>query len=313
MTKKETEFSKYAQAFFEIIDGAKSRKALFVKDLLKIGLTDEDKDYLDDTFPSVTTSKGKKSIEKDKADQLRKYLRGDNDISDIVCQLETEFDEEFRERYCEELQDYDDARIMAFAQVLNIDVSEDDIDIVTEAIAEYYSSIVIGSAIKKSRKGKKDKDEPILDRSKVLLSYTLEESEKKALVKLCELIKTDLRRVKQQTDKICDKKHELNNLTTSEANERWKPHLESDIRSSEKRLNEAFTKLEKLCTDLVNLLKPKTDMDAAFPKLISFANNIGNDEYKITCHGKFEYKTFNLMVSNFNECIERTLRAIDRL
>ncbi len=64
---------------------------------------------------------------------------------------------------------------------------------------------------------------------------------------------------------------------------------------------------------MVNLLKPKTDMDAAFPKLISFANNIGNDEYKITCHGKFEYKTFNLMVSNFNECIERTLRAIDRL
>lgn len=313
MTKKETEFSKYAQAFFEIIDGAKSRKALFVKDLLKIGLTDEDKDYLDDTFPSVTTSKGKKSIEKDKADQLRKYLRGDNDISDIVSQLETEFDLEFQQRYSEELQDYEESRIIEFAKKLELDINEDDIDIVPEAIAEYYSSIVIGSAIKKSRKGKKDKDEPILDRSKVLLSYTLEESEKKALVKLCELIKTDLRRVKQQSDKICDKKHELNNLTTSEANERWKPHLESEIRSSEKRFNEAFTKLEKLCTDLVNLLKPKAEMDAEFTKLISFANNIGNDEYKITCPGKFKYKTFNLMVSNFNECIERTLRAIDRL
>ena len=133
------------------------------------------------------------------------------------------------------------------------------------------------------------------------------------MVKLCELIKTDLRRVKQQTDKICDKKHELNNLTTSEANERWKPHLESDIRSSEKRFNEAFTKLEKLCTDLVNLLKPKTDMDAAFPKLISFANNVGNDEYRITCSDKFKYNPFKLMISDFNACIERMLRFIDKL
>ena len=313
MAKNGTEFSKYAQAFFEIIDGAKSRKALFVKDLLKIGLTDEDKDYLDDTFPSVTTSKGKKSIEKDKADQLRKYLRGDNDISDIVSQLETEFDKEFRERYSEELQDYEESRIIEFAKKLELATNEDDINVVSEAIANYYSSIVIGSATKKSRKGKKDKDEPESDRHKILLSYTLEESEKKALVRLCELIKTDLRRVKQQTDKICDKKHELNKLTISEADERWKPHLESDIRSSEKRFNEAFTKLEKLCTDLVNLLKPKTDINAEFPKLISFANNIGNEEYKITCPGRFKCKPFKLMVSNFNDCIERTLRAIDNL
>ena len=313
MAKNGTEFSKYAQAFFEIIDGAKSRRALFVKDLLKIGLTDEDKDYLDDTFPSVTTSKGKKSIEKDKADQLRKYLRGDNDISDIVSQLETEFDKEFRERYSEELQDYEESRIIEFAKKLELATNEDDINVVSEAIANYYSSIVIGSATKKSRKGKKDKDEPESDRHKILLSYTLEESEKKALVRLCELIKTDLRRVKQQTDKICDKKHELNKLTISEADERWKPHLESDIRSSEKRFNEAFTKLEKLCTDLVNLLKPKTDINAEFPKLISFANNIGNEEYKITCPGRFKCKPFKLMVSNFNDCIERTLRAIDNL
>ncbi len=133
------------------------------------------------------------------------------------------------------------------------------------------------------------------------------------MVKLCELIKTDLRRVKQQTDKICDKKHELNNLTTSEANERWKPHLESDIRSSEKRFNEEFPKLEKLCSDLVILLKPKAEMDAEFTKLISFANNIGNDEYKITCPDEFKYNAFNLMISNFKESIKRTLRVIDKL
>lgn len=313
MTKKETEFSKYAQAFFEIIDGAKSGKALFVKDLLKIGLTDEDKDYLDDTFPSVTTSKGKKSIEKNKADQLRKYLRGDNDISDIVSQLETEFDEEFRERYCEELQDYDDSRIMAFAQVLNIDVSEDDIDIVSEAIAEYYTSIVIGSAIKKKTKSKTSKDSTKTGSNSIALSYTITETEKTALIKLCELIKPTLRKLKQQTDIICNKQHELNKLTTSEEDERWKPHLEFEIITSEKRFNKEFPKLEKLCTDLVKLLKPKTDMDTEFPKLILFADNIRNDEYKITCPNEFKYNPFKLMISNFNDCIERTLRVIDKL
>ena len=313
MAKNGTEFSKYAQAFFEIIDGAKSRKALFVKDLLKIGLTDEDKDYLDDTFPSVTTSKGKKSIEKDKADQLRKYLRGDNDISDIVSQLETEFDEEFRERYCEELQDYDDSRIMAFAQVLNIDVSEDDIDIVSEAIAEYYSSIVIGSAIKKSRKGKKDKDEPILDRSKVLLSYTLEESEKKALAKLCELTNKTLCDLKNQTDKINDKQHELKNLTDSAENQRWKSYLLCDINSLKERFDEGYPRLEQLCSDLVELLEPKQGLNKDFPILISLANNIGDAEYRITCPDKFKYNSFALMISKFNACIQRILRVIDKL
>lgn len=313
MTKKETEFSKYAQAFFEIIDGAKSRKALFVKDLLKIGLTDEDKDYLDDTFPSVTTSKGKKSIEKDKADQLRKYLRGDNDISDIVSQLETEFDEEFRERYCEELQDYDDSRIMAFAQVLNIDVSEDDIDIVSEAIAEYYSSIVIGSAIKKSRKGKKDKDEPESDRHKILLSYTLEESEKKVLAKLCELTNEALCNLKKQTDKISDKQHELKNLTDSAEDQSYKPYLVCVIDSLKEGFDEDYPKLEQLCADLVELMKTKKGIHNSLDTITSIASNIHSEEYKITCPDKFNYRMFSNMVTSFNDSYNHLLRDIDKL
>ena len=313
MAKNGTEFSKYATAFFEIIVGAKIGKAIFVKDLLKMGLADEDKDYIDDTFPTVINSKGGNSVEKDKADMLRKYLRGDNDISDIVSQLETEFDLEFQQRYSEELQDYDESRIMAFARVLNIDVNEDDIDIASEAIAEYYSSIVIESAIKKSRKGKKDKDEPESDRHKILLSYTLEESEKKALVKLCELTNEALCDLKDQTNKISDKQHELKNLTDSAENQRWKSYLLCDIDSLKERFDEGYPKLEKLCTKLIRLLEPKTGMDEEFLKLISFANNIGNDEYKITCPDEFKYNAFSLMISNFKDCIKRTLRVIDKL
>lgn len=313
MAKNGTEFSKYATAFFEIIVGAKIGKAIFVKDLLKMGLAAEDKDYIDDTFPKVINSKGEDSVEKNKADMLRKYLRGDNDISDIVSQLRTEFDLEFQQRYSQELQDYEESRIIEFAKKLELDINEDDIDIVSGAIAEYYSSLIKRAAAKKKTKSKTSIDTQKSEGNNIALSYTITETEKKALVRLCELIKPTLRKLKQQTDIICNKQHELKKLTTSEEYERWKPHLEFEIISSEKRFNEEFPKLEKLCNDLVILLKPKTDMDAEFPELISFANNIGNDEYKITCPGEFKYNPFNLMISNFNDCIERTLRVIDKL
>lgn len=313
MAKNGTEFSKYTQAFREVIDGNKTDIDILTKELLKMGLTVNDKNYINEEYPEYIDDNGERHIAGNKGDTLRKYFGGTNDLSRLIPKLETEFDSDFHERYCDELQDYEESRIIEFAKKLELATNEDDINIVSEAIADYYSSLIKRAATKKGTRIKSSKDTPKTDGNNIILSYTITETEKKALVKLCELIKTDLRRVKQQTDKICDKKHELNNLTTSEANERWKPHLESDIRSSEKRFNEAFTKLEKLCTDLVNLLNPKTDINAEFPKLISFANNIGNDEYKITCPGKFKHKTFNLMVSNFNECIERTLRAIDNL
>ncbi|MBP8594930.1 MAG: hypothetical protein KBI35_11030 [Ruminococcus sp.] len=313
MAKNGTEFSKYATAFFEIIVGAKIGKAIFVKDLLKMGLADEDKDYIDDIFPTVINSKGGNSVEKDKADMLRKYLRGDNDISDIVSQLETEFDLEFQQRYSEELQDYDESRIMAFARVLNIDVNEDDIDIASEAIAEYYSSIVIGSAIKKSRKGKKDKDEPESDRHKILLSYTLEESEKKALVKLCELTNEALYDLKDQTNKISDKQHELKNLTDSAENQRWKSYLLCDIDSLKERFDEGYPKLEKLCADLVKLLKNKKGIHKSLGTIITIASNIHSEEYKITCPDKFNYRIFLNMVTSFNDSYNHLLRDIDKL
>lgn len=184
MPKNNTEFSRYATAFFEIINRAKSRKAIFVKELLKMGLTDEDKDYIDDTFPTVINSKGQRSIEESKADLLRKYLRGDNDISDIVSHLETEFDLEFQQRYSEELLDYEESRIIEFAKKLELDINEDDIDIVSEAIADYYSSLIKRAATKKETKTKTSTLPPKTDGNNIILSYTITEIEKKALVKL---------------------------------------------------------------------------------------------------------------------------------
>lgn len=313
MAKNGTEFSKYAQAFHEDIDGKKTNNDILTWDLLKMGLTDNDKDFIDDEFQTYIDDEGVRHFEGNKGGTLRKYYVGENDLSRLIPKLETEFDEEFRERYCEELQDYDESRIMKFARDLNIAVNEDDIDIVSEEIAEYYTSIVIGSAIKKGGKGKKVKDEPESDRSKILLSYTLEEPEKKALVKLCELTNETLCDLKNQTDKISDKQHELKNLTDSAEDQHWKSFLVYDIDSLKKSFDDDFSVLEQHCTNLVKLLKPKTNMEPEFSKLLSLANNIGNDKYKITCPDKFMYNAFSTMVSRFINSIENTIRVLKEL
>ena len=313
MAKKDTEFSKYATAFFEVIYGSKSGKAIFVKELLKLGLSDEDKEYLDDTFPMVKNSKGKSFIEKNKADQLRKYLRGYNDISDIVSNLETEFDLEFQKRYCDDLQWYDEEKVIAFAHSLNIAVETDEFEEISEAIAEYYSAIIENVVTKKSRKCKKVQDEPELDRNKMALSYTLTKPEKKALVKLCELTNKSMRDLKNQADKIINKQKELRNLTDSNKFQRWKSCLVYDIDSLKKLFDEEYTELEKLCADIVILLENKKGIHKSLGTILSIASNVNNDEYKITCPNEFNYSKFSNMVKRFDDSYSLMLRNKGKL
>ena len=56
MARKETEFAKYATAFYKIIEGGKGGKAKFVKMLLNMGLSANGKTITDELFPTETTS-----------------------------------------------------------------------------------------------------------------------------------------------------------------------------------------------------------------------------------------------------------------
>ena len=194
MAKNGTEFSKYAQAFREVIDGNKTDIDILTKELLKTGLTVNDKNYINEEYPEYIDDNGERHIAGNKGDTLRKYFGGTNDLSRLIPKLETEFDSDFHERYCDELLDYDESRIMAFARVLNIDVNEDDIDIVSEAIANYYSSIVIGSATKKSRKPKiiEEKSNNTREAKDIIRKYTLSPEEKNDILIICEQIDKDL-------------------------------------------------------------------------------------------------------------------------
>ncbi|MDD7518053.1 hypothetical protein [Ruminococcus flavefaciens] len=211
MVKKETEFSKFAQAFREIIDGNKTDIDILTKELLKMGLTVNDKIYINKEYPEYTDEKGKRHIEGNKGGTLRKYYGGTNGLSRLIPDLETEFDEEFQERYCEELQDYDESRIMAFARGLNIDVNENDIDIVSEAVANYYSSIVIGSATKKSRKPKiiEEKSNNTRKSNDIIQKYTLSPEEKNAILVICEQIDKDLQSLDHYAKEYFHYKDEL--------------------------------------------------------------------------------------------------------
>ncbi|EWM52364.1 hypothetical protein [Ruminococcus flavefaciens] len=211
MANKDTEFSKYAQAFHEIIDGKKTDMDIFTKELLKMGLTYNDKAYIDEKYPTYIDEKGECHFEDNKGDGFRKYYHGKRGLSQFIPKLETEFDEEFQKRYCEELQDYVDSRIMEFAQFLKIDVNEKNIKIVSEAIAEYYSSNVIGSATKKSRKPKiiEEKSNNTREAKDIIRKYTLSPEEKNDILVICEQIDKDLQSLDHYAKEYFHYKDEL--------------------------------------------------------------------------------------------------------
>lgn len=147
----------------------------------------------------------------------------------------------------------------------------------------------------------------------IIDSYSLSESEKKMLIKLCESIKNVFRSIKHQTDIICNKQNELKNLTHSEDDEKWKPHLENEINSLKRRFDESYPEIEKLCADMVVLLESKKGIHKSLETIISIAQNISSNEYKITCPGKFNYHSLSVMMSRFNDSYDKIRRDIDKL
>ena len=298
MAKNGTEFSKYAQTFYRIIYENKGQKAVFVKELLKMGLTDEDKEY----------------IKEINSDVLRKYLLGINDISNIVGNLETKFDDiEFKERFCEELCELDEAKIIKFGHSLQLAENTCNIEEVSEAIAEYHVSIIKRAASKNRTFKKSSKDKVTIEKERIVQTYTISEAEKRSFVQLCKLIKEHLNDLERLTIKISNKQYKQKKLTASDIDKIRKLHLEYEIESVVKKFGETSSEIKVLCSDLVKLIVPKQRIDKEFLKLISFANNIDNDEYRVMDPDSFNYSNFWYMISRFKDSIDKSLRAMSKL
>ncbi len=194
-------FSDFAQIIYSIAGGEKYG---FTIELLKAGLDEEGIDII-------------KSLKDDKSgkSRIRKFLSGDNDITEIAPEIVNYFHDnlfiEYIEEIINELQ-YDEI-CEKFKEVSDnqIIIEED----VPERLAEIYHDILNEAAKGKSLKVKNDVS-PIAHNSTkipdntaascmdigIIQSYTITESEKKAIKNICNLVNSSLRMIKFKTKDI---------------------------------------------------------------------------------------------------------------
>lgn len=307
MARKETEFAKYATAFYKIIEGGKGGKAKFVKMLLNMGLSANGKTITDELFPTETTSKGNTIIKKGASDRLRKYLRGENDISDIADEIYAALDKEL---YCEELKEYEESRIIEFAKSLQLDTDFENIEEVRKDIAAYYRSIIEKASSKTSGKTQETKVNPTSNRQSIILSYTITEDEKKAIINLCNALKRKLERLDSQVNYIYSNQSELDKITESD-NNILKGHIEYRIELRIKEFNETYSEFVSLCADLNSILAPKKNMNKNFAELISITSFFSGDENKEMSIDRFTAAHVRVKVYHLNRYIKYSLKEID--
>lgn len=305
-------FSDFAQIIYSIAGGEKYG---FTIELLKAGLDEEGIDII-------------KSLKDDKSgkSRIRKFLSGDNDITEIAPEIVNYFYDnlfiEYIEEIINELQ-YDEI-CEKFKEVsANQIIIEED---VPERLAEIYHDILNEAAKGKSLKVKNDVSPIALNSTKIpdntaanctdigiIQSYTIIESEKKAIKNICNLVNNSLRMIKFNTNDIERKQFELKNLTDSEANKLCKEHLEYSLNVLKERFNASYSELEEKCADIVKLLESKKHLNKSLNKIYDIAHRIGSNEYKITHPDAFSYSAFSLMVSDFQKNFDLLLRVIDEL
>lgn len=306
-------FSDFAQIIHSITGGEKYG---FTIELLKAGLNEEGIDII----------KSLKSDDSGKS-RIRKLLSGKNDITEIAPEIINYFeellfvdyiaeklDESQYNEICEKFKDISDNQLI---------IEEYD---VPQRLAEIYHNILDEAAKGKSLKVKNDVS-PIAHNSMmisdntaancmdigIIQSYTITESEKKAIKNICNLVNSSLRMIKFKTNDIERKQLELKNLTDSEADQLWKKHLEYSLNVLKERFNTNYSELEEKCADIVKLLESKKHLNKSLNKIYDIAHRIGSNEYKITHSDVFSYGAFSLMVSDFQKNFDLMLRVIDEL
>lgn len=305
MAKRETRFSRYANAFYDILYKGNANKNAFVIELLKMGLSAQGKNLIDTLF---STDEGKKPMESNQADRLRKYLRGENDISIIALNIINYYAEGL---YMKHLEDYESDNFKVLADKLGLCIPNEDTQEIGMALAKYHRSILTEASSKKRTTANKAAVPSDSDKSPVS-SYTITTEEKCAVRNICEIIERSLKELKRLTDATDQKQFELEKLTTSREDKRWKKHVESDLSSLRAKLNEQYSLLETAGPDAVKLLEPKKHLHPSLEKLYDIAVRINENVYKSTCP-EFSYAAFSVMIADFRKAHEQLGRYFDGL
>lgn len=149
--------------------------------------------------------------------------------------------------------------------------------------------------------------------NRLIVSYTITETDKRAIKNLCKLINNSLFSIEHQTTEISDKQFDLKKLTNFEKEAKWKAFLESDITLLKKRFDDSYSELKKWCDKAVELLEPKRHLDPCLEIIYNIADGIDSNKYKITCPAEFDYSSFSVMISDFKKSYKLLLRCIDKL
>ena len=118
--------------------------------------------------------------------------------------------------------------------------------------------------------------------------------------------------MKRLTDAIDQKQFELQKLTDSDEDERWRKHVSSDLNSLRAKLNKQYSLLETAGPDAVKLLEPKKHLHPSLEKLYDIAVKINENLYQSTCP-EFSYAAFSVMIADFTMAHEQLRRYLDAL
>lgn len=331
-------FSDFAKIIYSIVGGEKYK---FTIELLKAGLSSAGVEYI----KTLRSDKSGKS-------RVRKFLSGDNDITEIASEIINYFDKLLFVDYIDEK--FDESQYNEICEKFK-EVSDNQLIIeeydVPQRLAEIYHDILNEAAKGKSSKVENDVSSNTYDSEKspdqinivenhvivedhvnisltqtyaipesedgvnnsLINIYTITELEKSIIKNIGNLICSDLRTIKQKTDEINRKQFELKNLNDLEEDPRWKRYLEYDLDILKEEFNVSYSELEKKCADIVKLLESKKQLNQSLNKIYDIASGISSNEYKITCPDAFKYTAFLLMVSDFQRNFDILLRDIDEL
>ena len=143
--------------------------------------------------------------------------------------------------------------------------------------------------------------------------YMFSEREKKLLVILFKQAKRALNDLEREVKTICEKQHELKNLTDSEESKQWKHYLEAGINSSVQLYDKAYPEFEKTCSDIKLLLEPKGQQHSGIKDILSIINNFSSEQYKQISPDTDDYAVFYKMRRSFILNIDKLLKDLDKM
>lgn len=167
---------------------------------------------------------------------------------------------------------------------------------------------IIQDAAKESENASKPRNA-----SRIVLSYTIPDDEKKAILNLCGLICGSLQCIKQKIETIDRKQHELRGPSEDKTNERWKAYLELELNTIKNDLEKQYSELKEYCSDASKLLENRQHLHKSFKAIYDIATQIYKDEYKEICSVASHYSTLSALVSSYQKNYENLTAHIQSL